>query len=210
MTTVGDFLENTRANNIIVQKALREIDTELLVCAMAGMDEGDRGIILRNMSKRAAGLVGKDLEEREDNISRHTVEEALQFFVRLLLKHKKYTKDETVDTETPESPAIDVRDEAGIVTTFVGIVSYARRHGILSLEGLDEKTDHPILKKGLELIVDGWDPLVMQGILDRSKKAYLADVEKKLDMIIEGIDSLATGDHPIGTRERLTAFLQKS
>lgn len=63
------------------------------------------------------------------------------------------------------------------------------------------------MRKALEFLIDGWEPLLMQSILETYKQSYLRNVEKQLDMILEGIDSLASKDMPLVTEERLRAHI---
>jgi len=64
--------------------------------------------------------------------------------------------------------AVFAKEENGgeIVSTFVNLAERARREGLLSLEQEAEGIRHPLLKKGVLLVVDGMEPEVIQSILE--------------------------------------------
>jgi chemotaxis protein MotA len=52
-----------------------------------------------------------------------------------------------------------------LVESMVGLAQRARREGLLSLEDAAKEIDHPFLKRGLELAIDGTDPEELEEIL---------------------------------------------
>ena len=68
MVTLTDLAENTERNNSIMQRALREIDEQVLAQALVDLTEKQREIIYRNMSPR-----GKDGARDRGSASRRTV-----------------------------------------------------------------------------------------------------------------------------------------
>lgn len=66
-------------------------------------------------------------------------------------------------------------DEKELIAYIVGLADKARREGVLSLETDASKCKYPFLKKGLSLIVDGVDPLVVKDILNR--ESYLTELK---------------------------------
>jgi flagellar motor component MotA len=118
---------------------------------------------------------------------------------------KYFGADEPGGAETP--PGVDLSTEAAIVKTFRDLVNFCRYSGgFLALEGIEKDVEHPVMKKGLELVVDGWEPLLMQSVLEKYRDTYLRKIENQLNMIIEGLDSLASRDIPYATEERLNAY----
>lgn len=219
MLKISDFLEKKRPNDRIIQMSLREIDTQDLSVAMLGFTEDEQGVILRNMSKRASKLLLAEIDDNRE-APQHRIESAMQFFVQKVRKHARYLakNDEEArehlrrivdsgEVPHPELPEIDVENEESIVNTFVEIQKFVKKHGILSLEGIESQIDNPVMRKGIEYYIDGWEPLLMQSILDAYKTAHLKVIEKKLEMILAGIDSLASKDITLVTEERLRAFI---
>ena len=222
MIAISDFMESIHGNNKIVQMALREIDTHDLSHAMLGFSEDEQHIVLRNMSKRASKLLLAEMDEEREQTPSHRIESAAEQFLQKLRKHARYLakSDEdakeklrqitlSADVPHPGLPNIAIEDEDGIVDTFVAIQKFVKKHGILALEGIEDRIDHPVMRKGIEYIIDGWEPMFMQTILETYKSAYLKEIEKRLEMMLAGIDSLASRDMPLATEERLKAFIPK-
>ena len=204
----------------IIQMALRDIDMEDLADAMQGWNDDERGIILRNMSKRAAGLLMDTVKENEGTVPNHRKESAAEYFLQKIQQHLRYyarddneakeLMQETLkrrETATkPDLPTIDLSDDESIINSFVELSKYVRKHGLLSLSGIEESVDHPILRKALQFAIDGWDQILYQTILERMCTEYLSKTRRRLDMILVGMESLTARDHPIGMEERLRAF----
>ena len=55
-------------------------------------------------------------------------------------------------------------------------------------------------------MVDGTDPELITSILGRMKQTILREYEERLSMIIEGVDSIHFGDHPMFVAEKLEAY----
>jgi chemotaxis protein MotA len=55
--------------------------------------------------------------------------------------------------------------EQELVSQLVSLADTARRQGLLSLEGEEEKVSDPFLKKGIMLVVDGVDPAEVRHIM---------------------------------------------
>ena len=62
-------------------------------------------------------------------------------------------------------------DPASLIDLIVKLADKARRDGLLSLESSIDEVDSPFLKKGIQLIVDGTDPEVIQNILETENYA---------------------------------------
>lgn len=57
-------------------------------------------------------------------------------------------------------------DFAGMIATIVSFAEKARREGLLALSSDIEQTTNPLLKKGLQLVVDGVDPELVREVLE--------------------------------------------
>ena len=68
----------------------------------------------------------------------------------------------------------------------------------------------PYLQKGLRLIVDGWDALDWRSIMEKHKQAHLRAMEARLDMMLDGLESLQSGEPPRVIEERLSAYVVPS
>ena len=204
----------------VIQMALRDIDMRNLSEAMLGWNEEEREIIYRNMSKRAAALLAEEIEESEGQVPSMKIEASQQFYLQKLQQHLKYysrDNDEAkkllaeIHQRKTESgvqlPEIDLSSDEMLTKSFVGLSRFIRKHGILALAGVEDSVDHPLMKKALEYILDGWDPIFFQSILERMSAEYIRKVKRQHEMIITGIASIAAGDQPVGVEEQLRAFL---
>lgn len=68
-------------------------------------------------------------------------------------------------------------DPTGILQTLFRLAEKARREGLLSLEDEKENVENLFFRKGLQLVVDGIDPQLIQKILE-SEIAYIEEEEK--------------------------------
>jgi len=85
MARLEGYLEDCKRNNVILQLALREMDEEDLVAALAGLDDESRRAVYRNLSKRAAESLVADLERRRASLTPDAVEAGTALLDRLLV-----------------------------------------------------------------------------------------------------------------------------
>ena len=57
-------------------------------------------------------------------------------------------------------------DAKGTITRMIELANVSRKQGLLALEGKIKEINDPFFQKGVQLIVDGTDPKVMQEILE--------------------------------------------
>jgi hypothetical protein len=208
MADFGPYREGGENVDRAVQHALRETDAAPLAMAMVTMVPEDRQIVLRNMSKRASGMLTKDIEELErqkpgtyDRASAARQEEFLRKVSRF---HRLVTENERL---TPaELPRLTSEDEEGLIRGLVALKRFTARNGVASLEPLLSGDLHPMLKKGIRLYVDGWDPAVVQSVLEQMRESLLNSHRNRMDIMIEGIASLFGHDLPQIVEEKLGAF----
>jgi chemotaxis protein MotA len=72
-------------------------------------------------------------------------------------------------------PAVDV---VQVIDVFVELATLVRREGLLMLENHPVKIDHPLLKRGLQLMVDGTDPNMLKDML--ATQIAVAEHEAKM------------------------------
>ena len=209
MAQFEDYLEQTSRNDIIVQRSLCEIDTDVLSTALVDVPEDIKNIFLRNMSTRASTLLTDDIKDKRA-VSPLRIKSSQEFLIQLLQKHSKYVGDEEPAPDKNSIPAVQLDSDESIIATFRALSSYVRKHGFLPLEGIEKTISHPIMREGIELMVDGTDPLYVQSILEKCKIAYLRSVETRIDMIIDGLDSLAAKQFPYAVEHKLRAHLTRA
>ena len=222
MPNLIQIIEKTPVPDITVQSALREIDTSQLAISMLGFDENEQEAILRNMSRRASALLLEEVEAIKDRHPPFTIAEAVELFEQKLTKYARHFTEDDKNSEAYryknarsldkdikhlDRPSFDVTNEQTILNSFKDLKLFIHMEGALALEGIEESVDHPVVSKALQLLIDGWDPMVMRLILDRMKESYLDKQRRHLEMILDGMECLASSEHLIGIEERLKAHM---
>ena len=72
---------------------------------------------------------------------------------------------------------------------------------------MESSIAHPLLRKGIEFLVDGSDPLMVRSILEKYRETWLQQAKATLNMIVDGIDSLAAREHPYLVEQKLRACM---
>ncbi len=209
-----------------IQLILREIDTNDLAAAMLDVDAKLKKQVLNNMSKRAVALLRDIMEAGKGTLSPASRKEAAKRMLAIanaLLENGSITKDGMGKTPPPSAKTSDdfpslqdllkqeplsTRDTEEMIRAFRMMAETARREGLLSLETIiDNHVDDELTKLGLQLIVDGTDPNYVREITTTRKKALLAALEKRLDIIITAVLGIQSGDNPAILEEKCRAFL---
>ena len=206
MVTFDDFLTVNPSNDLVVQRALGDIDMDVLSTALVNLPSDTQAIFYRNMSKRAAALLTEHIGTKHV-IHPSRIRAAQELLTELLQKHAKYATSEEPAGDKDVLPDISVDSPESIVSTFCKLAAYVRKHGILPLEKLESSITHPLLRKGIEFLVDGSDPLMVRSILEKYRETYLQQAKAALNMIVDGIDSLAAKEHPYLVEQKLRAYM---
>ena len=208
MVTFDDYLPPTPWNDMVVQRALGEIDTNVLALALVELPETTRAIFYRNMSRRASELV------REHIIARHgahpaKIRGARELLAEILQQQATSARGEEPPQSGDVLPGISADSPEALVATFRSLADYVRKHGVLPLEKLESSISHPLLRTGIEFLVDGTDPLVIRSVLETYRETYLQRAKAFLDIIVEGIDCLAERNLPQLVEARLGAHVAR-
>ncbi|HUX37693.1 MAG TPA: FliG C-terminal domain-containing protein [Rectinemataceae bacterium] len=206
MRDFGSFIRDSGFPDYVIQMALRDFDSEPLALALADQEEDVRQIIFGNMSLRAVAFLKEEIKE-PDLLAPEDIRAAQEHFVRLLEKHNASWEKEGKMPEIPKAPELDLSSREAIVASFSRLAQFARRQGLLPLDDLRAGTSNPMMRQGLMMLVEGWDPLLLRSILERYKESWLRAQEIEYDLIIEGIDSLASRDHSLVTEQKLRSIV---
>ncbi len=176
--------------------------------ALVELAEEDRSIFMRNMSIRAAGLLKEEIAELERHTEGTFKEKSEKTQGQLLsMLEKHYAMVRENEELTPDAvPPIRSKTEDELIETFVQLKRYTKRNGAISIESAITDGLPPLLKKGLELYVEGWDPPLIQSILEQMKESLITRYVNKQNMIFEGIGELTGHDVPQAVEEKLRAF----
>lgn len=203
---LSDVAEQTELHDRAIQMALRETDMSVMAEFLAGVPVDERDIIYRNMSERACKLLMKEIVELEGHVSAGQQRRAEQFFLQRLSRFLNYTARD-VEPLPDRPPELDFSSDEALVQSLLLVSRYERAKGTLSLDEMVKAVPHPIARKGLQMTVDGWDPVERRAILERMKETYLASAARTIDILIAGIECLGGDEHPLVIEERLAAFL---
>ena len=149
-----------------------------------------------------------EIKERAGHPAGTYTQEATEARKKLLSMLEKQLSMTHEDEElTPdEVPAIEWQSEAELIETFVQLKRYTKRHGSISLESAISDDLPPLLKKGLQLFVDGWDAALAESILEQLKESLITRYTNQQNMILEGLGALRGNDVSQAMVEKLRAF----
>jgi hypothetical protein len=103
------------------------------------------------------------------------------------------------------------KESIKLIALIISLSEKARKMGLLALEDDFETVKDPFFKKGLQLIVDGTDPVIVRDILLVRMCAGNLKGAKLLRaaIILEGMLSIQSGDNPRIAADKLSGFLGK-
>lgn len=100
------------------------------------------------------------------------------------------------------------RNSKELVEELVKCAELARKHGMLALQNLNPKTSDPFLASGLQMVVDGLDPIVVENVLvDELEATEVRHQEGRA--LFENIGRYAPAFGMIGTLVGLVLMLKK-
>jgi len=208
MTDFSDFRESGRVRDIAIQHTLRQLDERMLSMALVEMAEEDREIFYRNMSKRACDLFMQDVAESEKHPARTFAEASgrAQERIRTMLDTRRAMVQEDEEQTPDEPPPMRCTGDAELIETLVQLRRFIARHGILALQGVDLDGAPPLLRRGLELYLDGYDGAMVQSVLEQTKESLVTRFANTQNLILEGMGALMASTPAHEMREKLEAF----
>lgn len=220
-----------------IQLVLRQVEMSDLCLALVGAAPEEKERVFANMGNRAAQMLQEDIEymgavsEGDVEFARERINSIIGRLIEageIVELGEEVIEDRSIPEDEEKPIKIDVDDHESLRQGLVRLAEKARREGILSLEAEGAALDDDFLKKGLQLIIDGCDPDLLESILTTEIDSYegysklrvremVLEMEKELvyilktkAMILEGISSLQWGDNPLITNERLIPYHPQS
>lgn len=140
MPSFGDYQADTGFNNLVIQRALCEVDTGVLITAMVGLPEDIRSMFYRNMSRRTGDLCREDIASRGSDTSvsisassaKARIEAAQAVVLQLLHKYGEQAEGEEFQPDRGDIPEIRLHSPDAIIDTFRSLASYVRKNGFLT------------------------------------------------------------------------------
>ncbi|MEI6385980.1 MAG: FliG C-terminal domain-containing protein [Spirochaetota bacterium] len=212
MKAFRDFMLEGGFSDFVIQLALRDIDAEPLARALVDQEGDVRDIIFRNMSKRACLLLREDMRDLE-GLAPEAIRAGQALYSSLLEKHQRFVDEHGFEAakekaRSPTPPPIDLSSRQAIISTLTSLAFFVRETGLLGLEGfLEEGDGDQMFRRGLIMLMEGWDPLVTRSILGNYKASILRAKEIECDLLIAGIESLAAKDNPVVMEEKLRSLV---
>jgi hypothetical protein len=108
-----------------------------------------------------------------------------------------------------KSSDAEKRQCMNLVHDLINLSIIARRDGLLSLIQVAEETHSFLLKKGLQLVVDGVAPKLVRDVMESYIISGNYEGKELLErcLILEGVGAIQQGLHPKVTKELLLSFL---
>ena len=229
-TRLSRFSEFRDLNSAAMQSIIYELDTSVLVCALVKAPRNIQSNFLTNMSSRKAehiwdevGIAYRFIPLKESKKNRLEViglankladEGVITLKVSRVLEPYTFRRRKPKTTKAVSAIHKSLMDitsfpdnNSKYVDYFEKLTKLARAKGLLSLEGIAEQCPDPMIREGLQYLVDGWEPESVKKILTRRKEAILAQEEQLMNIIIEGIMALSSGDNPRVVRALCASFL---
>ena len=201
------YVSDTPRDNRIMQRIIRELDMPVLAMALAGLSDTVRQHVYRNVSRATAEILKGEVSSREASATDAQKTEAAEVFHSILTIASKELANFSPAAPSPVViPEVKLETKRDIVDLFVSLSQIARDHGLLALQDVDA-SENELLRKGLEMAVEGWDPPLLLSIMERTKRTMMQSLDEKLSMIIEGVESIQLGDHPRAVASKLEAYV---
>ncbi|MBK9503285.1 MAG: hypothetical protein IPO06_28695 [Leptospiraceae bacterium] len=104
---------------------------------------------------------------------------------------------------------IDRAQYLPLLEKIIHLSNKARRQGLLSLEEDIEVSPYPLMRRGLQFVVDGTDPKLLSEILERTILLSNDTPEKIMEncIIAVGVLGIQEGYSPRILRENLQSFM---
>jgi len=100
------------------------------------------------------------------------------------------------------------RTAAELAPIFVELAKVARREGLIAMDGfVDNHISDELMKLGMRMMIDGTDMAELTSILKAKKTTMVQAYERRLEMIIAGVEGIGTGLNPALMEEKCKAFL---
>ena len=79
--------------------------------------------------------------------------------------------------------------------------------GVTSTRLTEDQINDPLMRKGVQYLVDGVEHMLMHSLLEKYKQTLLRDMETRYDMILDGIETLGSGYTPEMVKEKLKTHI---
>jgi chemotaxis protein MotA len=74
-------------------------------------------------------------------------------------------------------------DQEGIMRQIVHLARIGRMHGVRALEAKGKRVENPFVRKGIELVVDGYDRFEIRNIMEKEYELYFSRKQSQVNML---------------------------
>jgi chemotaxis protein MotA len=74
-------------------------------------------------------------------------------------------------------------DQEGIMRQIVYLARIGRMHGVRALEAEGKRVENPFVRKGIELVVDGYDRFEIRNIMEKEYDLYFSRKQSQVNML---------------------------
>ena len=213
MDELTNFFRSKKSNHDRgIQKMLRRIDTHILALALVDIGENDREIFYTNMTKRAVGileneikLIMQEMKSDDADIGDKEIGDA-KSLVASELHRWTNEKFDRPPLRSGNLPDVKLDSFGDLLNTFVKINDHCVKNGLFSVNGIENKSDNALFKKGFELIVDGVDPLLVEEIMENYIKSLTSKYVRDLSLIWNAIKLIQKGTTTFELVEKLKSM----
>lgn len=192
--------EQNERHDVILQLAIRQVDSKTFIACMKGLTEEDRAVLYRNLSARACKAVEEDLAADGPSIGEGASRAAVREFMRLVNRYARQEASADAHTGgyTPRPASL-----SALAGNFVELSRMRSDERYDEIRELGKAETDPFLRLGLSMVADGVEALEARARLTSLREALLADRKRELDLALDGFDALLSGDRPGRIAEKL-------
>jgi flagellar FliG-like protein len=212
MKRLIELLESKRPNSSRgMQKVLREIDSRPLARILNQIDPKYHRIFFDNMTDKAVSFIKADMGIEEEflksayNDKGADLSKDVEMLCGLIETYTVENFDERQEYSNYPNE-IKLGNPKETTETFFELSVFARKNGLLALNGIEEGTSNKLFKKAMEIVLAGTDPFIVDELLENYKNQFLRNAEEVYTMIKIGMRSIQDGDHPRITQEKMKSI----
>jgi flagellar motor component MotA len=124
----------------------------------------------------------------------------------MLEYHRALQQEE--DEQAPTAPpSLACSKDEELIEALVQLRRLVAQRGVLVLEDADLEAAPLLLRKGLELYLEGYDPAMVQSVLEQTRESLVTRFCNTQNLIIDGVGALMSSTPAHEMREKLGAFL---
>jgi len=209
-----------RLGNRAIEVLLRDIDFGDLAVFMLKISPELYSRIWKNMAQRPREMVRNGMAEM-GSIDAGKIAKAQEKVLGIAnaladeIDNGTQTEGETnmnawetaLISELDNKPA-GQRTASELAPIFVELAKVARREGLIAMdEFVDKHVSDELMKLGMRMTIDGTDMAEISSILKARKTTMVQAYERRLEMIIAGVEGIGTGLNPAIMEEKCRAFL---